>query len=240
MIITALTESTVFVVNPNDGHSGEIPIISIEWSVNSLTGIPDKSGFTIQCPGEGCTSSASFPVSGGAAPDEIQRLAIVRAALDETGTKKQRVEKAKAAIRKMITDRDPSRWRAEIDDEDESTITKIKERREQRQRDQQVFIDKWDREAPAREKAAKKAREDELKARLQEQIDAKAAMQVRIDTQAKERAARDAIRKQEREDAEKIRLAEVEAARVAKLAADEANQAASNPAYYALRSDHVL
>ena len=227
MIIDKFTQSSFDL--QHDDHVSTISIRDVQLT-SILTAEP--TSMSIECPA--CHAFISFPFTGGSDIKGVQRLAVVRMALEEAGTKAERFKKAKAKIKKLIKASDQSTWVSAIDDEDEATIIKIKDRREQVQQDQQAAIARWDKEAPAREKAAKKAREDALKAQLQEQIDALAARQKEVSDLDKAKKARDALRKQEKEDrikaeqeasaaAEKIRQEE-EAARIQAQQADAAQK----------------
>jgi hypothetical protein len=194
MQIQRLTATTFEMLHGD--HASIVKIADI-WHATTPLGV-DKSTMQIEC--TTCNQTIGVPVSGGSDPEGVQRLAVLRAALDETGTKGDRIDKARRKVKKLINGIDPDRWRSEIDDEDDTAIIKIKDRRDQRIKEAQTAAEKWDREAPAREKAERDARETERKTAERERADALAAMQKRTSDKAKEKTAARAIREQERRD----------------------------------------
>lgn len=187
--------ATTFDFLHND-HTANARISDVRYAVTPNGA--DLSVLQIDCPS--CNQTISVPASGGSDPEGVQRLAVLRASLDETGAKGERIDRARRKIKKLINTTEPGRWRSEIDDEDDTTIIKIKERRDQSMKEAQESGEKENRVRPIREKAERDAREAERKAAEKERADALESMQKRLSDKVKEKTAARAIRDQERRD----------------------------------------
>jgi len=72
--VTFNADGSIDVVYDEGGHSGTIPAADVVW-LAGLDGNPNHSFLILRCP-DGCGSSSTHPVGGGAAPAEVQQLFV--------------------------------------------------------------------------------------------------------------------------------------------------------------------
>ena len=67
-------DGSIDVVFDELGHSGTIAATDVVWAKNS-DGADDHNFIVLYCP-DGCGSSSTHPVGGGAAPAEVQQMFV--------------------------------------------------------------------------------------------------------------------------------------------------------------------
>ena len=70
-------DGSIDVVYDELGHSGTIAVIDVVWSLN-LDGSHNHNYIVLNCP-DGCGAASTHPVSGGAAPAEVQTMFVHKA-----------------------------------------------------------------------------------------------------------------------------------------------------------------
>jgi hypothetical protein len=72
--VTFNPDGSIDVVFDEQGHSGTVPAAEVQWATN-IDGSPNHNFIVLACP-DGCGTTSTHPVGGGAAPIEVQRMFV--------------------------------------------------------------------------------------------------------------------------------------------------------------------
>ena len=78
--VTLNSDGSIEIVYDETGHSGTIPAAQVVWATN-MDGSENHNFIVLNCP-DGCGGSSTHPVSGGAAPPEVQQMFIEKTRRD--------------------------------------------------------------------------------------------------------------------------------------------------------------
>lgn len=72
--VTFHPDGSIDVITDESGHSGTIPAAEVQWATNT-DGSHSHSMIVLVCP-DGCGTTSTHPVGGGAAPTEVQQMFV--------------------------------------------------------------------------------------------------------------------------------------------------------------------
>jgi hypothetical protein len=72
--VTFNPDGSIEVVFDESSHTGTIPADAVKWTQN-MDGTDNHNFIVLECP-DGCGSTSTHPVGGGAAPPEVQEMFV--------------------------------------------------------------------------------------------------------------------------------------------------------------------
>lgn len=111
--VTFNADGSIDVVYDELGHSGTIPFDQIHWATSPIDGSEDHNFIVLDCP-DGCGSSSTWPVGGGADAVNGQQLFVHKIEREGCACDQEiarTTEAAKDHVKELVTATDGAeRW----------------------------------------------------------------------------------------------------------------------------------